>query len=353
MSRPQKPPHISRTWLAEIIGEEGLTGQRMQAGAILDQMDLVAADAAIRHAQRPVVTLAFDRVELTQPILHQDLVRLEGEVVAVGNSSMTILVQGFRQDQLSRDFVPIQKAFVTMVALDQEGRPDRTIPTLGSATAQEQAWANEAATWKQLNLDCEQHLAQLKAQPLPPVEELEEPSNREKSELLRPEQTVVQMRRHFMPRHNNLLGTVFGGDILLWLDRVATYTARLFTRNPHMVTLAMDRIFFRAPIRPTDWVELTARVTYVRRFTLEVEIQVVLQRPLGNGETEVIPSHSGTFTVLNYDLSGFKRPIITGLNLKDAPEEDLWRYHLARQRHQFWREHRGSPADEPPRLSMF
>ncbi len=176
----------------------------------------------------------------------------------------------------------------------------------------------------------------------PPPGEVEDPLNREKREHVSPRDTVVTVRRVFMPRHLNVLGTIFGGDILHWMDRVATYTARLFTRNRNMVTLSMNRIFFRQPIFATDLVEMTARVVYVRRFTLEVEIDVALVRADGSR----VASHSGYFTVLNYDESGFKRPVITGLRLGDDDPEGLLRYHLARQRHWFWERHRRGEAGQ-------
>ena len=79
---------------------------------------------------------------------------------------------------------------------------------------------------------------------------------------------------------------------------------------------------------------MTARVVYVRTFTLEVEIEVRLLRLDG----QVIPSHSGYFTVLNYDEAGLKRPITTGLTLRDDDQETLRRYRQAREGHRFWRD---------------
>ncbi|HUJ75469.1 MAG TPA: hotdog domain-containing protein, partial [bacterium] len=64
--------------MAEIVGEESLAGQRMQAGAILDLIDVVAGRVAATHGRSPCVTLSFDRVDLTQPVLHGDLIRVEG-----------------------------------------------------------------------------------------------------------------------------------------------------------------------------------------------------------------------------------------------------------------------------------
>lgn len=332
--RPMKQMTESRLYLAEIVGEESLQGHRMQAGAILDLMDILAGRIAFRHSGSSVVTLSFDRVDLTFPILHQDLVRLEGQLVSVGNSSMIVHVQVYRQDLLSREFVPAQGSFVTMVAVDARYRPNRNIPGLLYETPEEEKIRDEVerrkeATrlWMQVqeDVDGDEDLR---------IADIEEQSNREKQEYLNPDQTRVEVRRQFMMRHENKNGAIFGGDILLWMDRVATYTARRFTRNRNMVTIAMNRIFFKEPIFTTDLVDMTARVVYVRTNTLEVEIDVRLHR-LGG---EVVPSHSGYFTVLNYDEAGFKRPIVTGLKLDDADQDGLRSYRKAQERHRLWRE---------------
>jgi acyl-CoA hydrolase len=66
-----------------------------------------------------------------------------------------------------------------------------------------------------------------------------------------------QVKRQFLPRHVNHQNTIFGGEILLWMDRVATYTARKFTGNPNMITISMNRLFFKHPIKPSDILCLT------------------------------------------------------------------------------------------------
>ena len=135
----------SRLELAEIVGEEGRQGQRMQAGGLLSQMDLVAARVAMRHAHSPVATLLFDRVELTRPVLHQDLVRMQGHLVAVGHSSMVVEVVGQRMDALGQAFSPLLHSFITMVAVDEAGQPNRDIPGLAYAGPEEEAVGQEVA----------------------------------------------------------------------------------------------------------------------------------------------------------------------------------------------------------------
>jgi acyl-CoA hydrolase len=332
-TRPLKRMADSRTYLAEIVGEEQLQGQRMHAGAILDLMDVVAGRAAFGHAGGPVVTLSFDRVDLVHPIFHLDLVRLDAYVAHVGRSSIMVCVEVSRQDVYTREFMPIQRSFVTMVAIDAQRRSNPDIPGLALESDEERALNAEALAHRELAARWVEMQEQARARGALSAAEVEDPINREKRDFVTPAETVVRVQRVFMPRHLNVLGTIFGGDILLWMDRVATYASRLFTRNRFGVTLAMNRIIFRQPIYATDLVEMTARVVYVRRYTLEVEIEVTLQR---GGQS--IPSHSGHFTVLNYDESGFKRPILTGLRLDPDDPDALLRYHLARERHRFWRE---------------
>ena len=324
--RPMKHMTESRLYLAEIVGEESLQGHRMQAGAILDLMDVLAGRIAFRHSGSAVVTLSFDRVDLPYPILHQDLVRLEGQLVAVGNSSMIVHVQVYRQDLLSREFVPAQGSFVTMVAVDARHRPNRNIPGLLYENPKEEKIRDEVEQRKEATRRWMQVQEAVDGAEGLRIADIEEQTNREKQEYLTPAQTRIEVRRQFLMRHENKSGAIFGGDILLWMDRVATHTARHFT--------AMNRIFFKEPIFITDLVDMTARVVYVRTNTLEVEIDVRLHR-LGG---EVVPSHSGYFTVLNYDEAGFKRPIVTGLKLDDADQEGLRNYRKAQERHRLWRE---------------
>ncbi len=340
-ARPLKRIADSRLTMAEIVGEESLIGQRMQAGAILDLIDIIGGRVAYRHAECAVTTLSFDRVDLIYPILHLDLIQLDGHLVSVGNSSMLIGVQGYRKDTYTRRFIPIQRAHVTFVAVDEQRRPNRNIPGLLYETPEEEAIRDQADVQKQraqawLRMQREnQALTDLR------WAEVEEDTNRHKSEYLTPGESEILVRRVFMPKNINQIGTIFGGDILHWMDKVAIYTARHFTRNRNMVTIAMNRIFFKKPIFPTDTVEMLARVVYVRTYTLEVEIVVRVERN-GAGPEE---SHSGYFTVFSYDESGFKRPIVTGLRLGDEDQDGLRRYLQARERHRFWKEHEGQPPE--------
>ena len=334
--RPLRPFAKARLSMAEIVGEEALLGQRMQAGAILDLMDVVAGRIAFQHARSRVVTLSFDRVDLIEPILHLDLVRLDGQLVSVGRSSMVIEVKCYRKHLAQREFVPVQRSYVTMVAVNEQGRSNPNIPGLRYESPEEERVRDEAARRKSAAGRWVAMQEALDHGPALKAADVEEPFNRAKEDFRTPAETAVEVRRQFLPRNQNQQGTIFGGDLLLWMDRVATYTARQFTRNPHMVTLAMNRIFFKQPISSLDLVRMRSRVVYVRNYTLEVEIDVSVQRLNG----EEAPSHSGFFTVLNFGEAGLKQPVVTGLKLDDGDQQSLRAYQKAKLRHQLWREER-------------
>ena len=113
--------------------------------------------------------------------------------------------------------------------------------------------------------------------------DIEDPLNKEgKTEFLTISQTEVLVKRQFFPKHINLNTTVFGGEVLLWMDKVATHTARHFTKNHciftstfcfffvflflltelGMLTVSMNRVTFKKPLFPNDVVEMRARVVY-------------------------------------------------------------------------------------------
>jgi acyl-CoA hydrolase len=93
-------------------------------GALLADMDRVAYVTATRHAKANCVTASFDRVDFLAPAHVGDLVDFDAAITYVGRSSMEVWVR-IRAEGLRGTDAPrmIAQAFVTMVALDADGRP--------------------------------------------------------------------------------------------------------------------------------------------------------------------------------------------------------------------------------------
>ncbi len=111
-------------------------------GVILAEVDRVAYVAASRHAQRTCVTASFDRVDFLAPVHVGEVVDFSGELTFAGRTSMEVVV---RISSRAVEGGPVRKvgdAFVTMVAVDRDGRPT-AVPPLHPLTEEERAMFEE------------------------------------------------------------------------------------------------------------------------------------------------------------------------------------------------------------------
>jgi acyl-CoA thioesterase YciA len=93
-------------------------------GVILSELDLAAAIEAHKSHPAKVVTVAMDKVEFKQPVWMGDLVSFYTETTRVGRTSITVHVSVWAQRRFgSGEFVHVTEADVTMVAVDDEGKP--------------------------------------------------------------------------------------------------------------------------------------------------------------------------------------------------------------------------------------
>lgn len=75
------------------------------------------------------------------------------------------------------------------------------------------------------------------------------------------------------PEHANPAGNVFGGEILRQIDLVAGLVAQRHARA-NTVTASIDRVDFLKPVYVGSALVLNARLTYVGKSSMEVEVRV-------------------------------------------------------------------------------
>jgi len=92
-------------------------------GKILAYIDEVAAIAAMRHSQRTVVTASFDSVDFLCPVKRGQAVTVEAFVTWTGRSSMELFARASSEDLLTGEKQLTATSFITMVAVDEDGRP--------------------------------------------------------------------------------------------------------------------------------------------------------------------------------------------------------------------------------------
>ncbi len=85
--------------------------------------------------------------------------------------------------------------------------------------------------------------------------------------------TETRQTKIIFPNSLNDHATLFGGEILKWMDEVAYITAIRFCRQ-EMVTVSADRIIFRKPVPEGSILELVGKVTQVSNATITVTIEI-------------------------------------------------------------------------------
>lgn len=93
-------------------------------GVILSQIDLAAATEAHRYWPRKVVTVAMDKVDFKRPVWVGDLVSLFTKTLRIGRTSIQVKVSVWSQRHFGGgEAIPVTEALVTMVAVDDDGKP--------------------------------------------------------------------------------------------------------------------------------------------------------------------------------------------------------------------------------------
>src|SRR5512146_2619811 len=94
---------------------------------------------------------------------------------------------------------------------------------------------------------------------------------------VRASRTTISQLMH--PEHANLLGNVHGGWIMKLVDEAGALACMRHSQR-RVVTVAIDSMVFRHPIKIGDLVQLTAEVTNVGRTSMEVEVHVDAENPI-------------------------------------------------------------------------
>jgi acyl-CoA hydrolase len=118
---------------------------------VLSLIDKCAAVSALRHSRTEVLTVSLDSVVFLNPVRVGDVLVLRGRLNAAFGSSMEVEVEVHSEDPLTGSRRLTTQAFVTMVAVDAEGRP-RPVPRLVLRTAAERRRAAEAAARRRARL---------------------------------------------------------------------------------------------------------------------------------------------------------------------------------------------------------
>lgn len=143
---PPQTVRASRVTMTELVlPEDTNTWGNIFGGRVMALVDKCAALAAMRHGRLRVLTASFDSVDFLHPIHEGEMILLEAEVHATFRSSMEVGVEVFSENPLTGERMRTCRALVTMVAVDEEGRP-AAVPALLLENERERARSERAGT---------------------------------------------------------------------------------------------------------------------------------------------------------------------------------------------------------------
>jgi acyl-CoA hydrolase len=100
----------------------------VHGGTVMKLCDEAAGLAAVRHSRLRVVTAAVDRMTFLHPVFVGELMTLTARVNAVWRTSMEVGVRVESENPRTGEVRHTNSAYLTMVAVDQAGRPAAVPP---------------------------------------------------------------------------------------------------------------------------------------------------------------------------------------------------------------------------------
>jgi acyl-CoA hydrolase len=114
----------------------------------------------------------------------------------------------------------------------------------------------------------------------------------------------ISIAQLMQPEHANNLGNVHGGWIMKLVDEAGALACMRHAQR-RAVTVAIDSMVFRNPIKIGDLVLLTAELTYTGRTSMEVEVQVQAENPITGERT-----HTNTAYLVYVALDNNGQPVL-------------------------------------------
>ena len=120
-------------------------------GQLMHWIDIAAAIAAARHANRVCVTASVDELNFHHPIRQGDVVMLQASVNRAFTTSLEVGVRVTKENLLTGEKLYTNTAYLTFVAIDEEGKPT-LVPPIKPMTKDEKRRYADAARRRQLRL---------------------------------------------------------------------------------------------------------------------------------------------------------------------------------------------------------
>ncbi len=128
-----------------------------------------------------------------------------------------------------------------------------------------------------------------------------------------------------LPNDTNTLGNLFGGQLLAWMDVIASVSAHRHSKRV-VVTASVNHVSFQRPIKHASIVTLEAKVSRAFSSSMEIFVDVFVEDPV-TGEREKCNEAIYTFVAVDQNGGPIQVP-----ELIPETEEEKVRYEGALRR---------------------
>ncbi|XP_043920175.1 acetyl-coenzyme A thioesterase isoform X2 [Protopterus annectens] len=240
----------------------------LSAGQLLKWIDTTACLAAERHAGVPCVTASVDDILFEETVRVGQIINIKAKVNRAFNTSMEVGVQVSVQDIYTGTQKCVCIAFSTFVG-KPAGNEKVHLKPIKLWTVKDQMEYGLAAERRRIRL-CHDNIFHNLIQDTHIIDGIACGKN---SNAMTTDRSCVKSIELVLPPHANHHGNTFGGQIMAWMENIATVAASRFCCN-HPILKSVDMFMFRGPSFIGDRLVFKAVVNNTFQKSLEVGVRV-------------------------------------------------------------------------------
>ena len=128
---------------------------------------------------------------------------------------------------------------------------------------------------------------------------------------------IVRYSQLVMPQDANVVGTLFGGQMISWMDIAVSKASHRILKNSladAAVTRAINATEFKEPVYVGEWVNFEAVVTKLGKTSIEVNVKAYAEGRHGDRRLACVSEF--TMVAVNQQENGSYTKCIHGQTLK-------------------------------------
>ncbi|MEZ4370967.1 MAG: acyl-CoA thioesterase [Polyangiaceae bacterium] len=139
--KPGKSPRVSQVSVHQLmLPEHANAWGKVHGGLIMKLVDESGGICAMRHAQRPCVTVAIDSMTFQSAVEVGEVLCCEAYINFISRSAIEVTVHVNAEDPIRGEVTHTNTAHLVYVAIGDDGRPTEVPPLLLETDQDHQRW---------------------------------------------------------------------------------------------------------------------------------------------------------------------------------------------------------------------